>query len=292
MFRLLAVLCWLACPPPAVAAEPVAVPPLSARVTDLTGTLSADRQSSLAGALAAIEQEKGAQIAVLMLPTTQPETIEEFGIRLAETWKVGRRGVGDGVIVIVAKDDHKMRIEVGYGLEGAVPDAIAKRIVAEVMAPRFKQGDFAGGLDAAVAALRDAIASEALPAPASAPPDGQSSGGAMGQGNLMYLFLALLLGGILRPHLGLTGVLAASAAAGWFAWGIFTSWIAVAVAAVISLLFGLLVNASGVRSGRGFGSSSGGWSSSSSGSSSSSSSSSSWSGGGGDFGGGGASGDW
>jgi uncharacterized protein len=293
MLRLLAVLCWLAGPALGAAAEPVAIPPLSARVTDLTGTLSAERKATLDGALSAIEQEKGTQVAILMLPTTQPETIEQFGIRLAEAWKVGRRGVNDGAIIIVAKDDHKMRIEVGYGLEGAVPDAIAKRIISEVMSPRFKQGDFAGGLDSAVAALRDAIAGEPLPAPAAKPPGGESPEWNAGQNNFIYLFFALLLGGILRPHLGLIGVVGAAAAAGWFAWTIFSSWLAVAIAAALSLIFGFMGNGFGDWSRGGSRSSSGGgFSSSSGGSSSSSSSGSSWSGGGGDFGGGGSSGDW
>ncbi len=135
------------------AAEPAALPALTARVTDLTNTLDATQGGRLEAQLAAIERSGRAQIAVLLLPTTQPETIEQFGIRLAEAWKIGRKGADNGLIVIVAKDDRKMRIEVGYGLEGSIPDAIAKRIIAERMAPAFKQGDFFGGLRSAVEGL-------------------------------------------------------------------------------------------------------------------------------------------
>ena len=125
----------------------VEIPALSTRVTDLTGTLSSAEQSQLETKLQSLEQSKGSQIAVLILPSTQPEEIEQYAIRVADAWKIGRKGTADGVIVIVAKDDHKMRIEVGRGLEGAIPDLYAKRIVAEVMKPKFKQGDFAGGIN-------------------------------------------------------------------------------------------------------------------------------------------------
>ncbi len=126
----------------------VAVPPLKARVTDLTGTLSAQQQTALEQTLAAFEARKGSQIAVLIVPTTQPETVEQYALRVEETWKLGRKGVDDGALLVVAKDDRKLRIEVGYGLEGVLPDAIAKRIIAEDITPRFKQGDFYGGISA------------------------------------------------------------------------------------------------------------------------------------------------
>src|SRR5262249_42609472 len=128
-----------------------------ARVTDLTGTLSAPQIQSLESRLRDFEQAKGSQIAVLILPTTQPETIEQFSIRLAEAWKIGRTRVDDGVILIVAKNDRKLRIEVGRGLEGAIPDAVAKRIVSDVIAPRFKAGDFYGGVSAGCDALMKLI---------------------------------------------------------------------------------------------------------------------------------------
>src|SRR5882762_516209 len=126
----------------------VAVPPLRAHVTDLTGTLSSQQIQDLESRLAAFERAKGSQIAVLMLPSTQPETIEEYSIRLADAWKIGRARVDDGVILIVAKNDRKLRVEVGRGLEGAIPDAIAKRVIAEVITPHFKANDFYGGIAA------------------------------------------------------------------------------------------------------------------------------------------------
>src|SRR5882762_3941872 len=132
----------------ASASAEVAVPPLKARVTDLTGTLSAQQLQDLESRLAAFERAKGSQIAVLVLPSTQPETIEEYSIRVADAWKIGRARVDDGVILVVAKNDRKLRVEVGRGLEGAIPDAIAKRVVSDVIAPHFGNGDFYGGIAA------------------------------------------------------------------------------------------------------------------------------------------------
>src|SRR5512145_1050521 len=133
----LALLALLLC---GTAQAEVAVPELKQRVTDLTATLDAGQIQLLENKLAAFESAKGAQIAVLLLPTTEPETIEEFGIRVAESWKLGRKGVDDGVLLLVAKDDRKLRIEVGYGLEGILPDAVGKRIVSDDIAPHFRQG--------------------------------------------------------------------------------------------------------------------------------------------------------
>src|SRR5712691_4445810 len=143
----------------------VAVPPLRAHVTDLTGTLSAPQIQDLDSRLAAFERGKGSQIAVLMLPSTQPETIEEYSIRLAESWKIGRARVDDGVILVVAKNDRKVRVEVGRGLEGAIPDALAKRVVSDVITPHFRSGDFYGGIAAGTGALMKLIEGEGLPAP-------------------------------------------------------------------------------------------------------------------------------
>ena len=153
---------------PALAQAPQPVPRLEARVTDLTATLDSGQRARLEEQLAAIEQRKGAQVAVLVVPSTQPEAIEEYSMRVVEAWKLGRaqadgRRVDDGVLVLVAKDDRRIRIEVGYGLEGAIPDALAKRIVAEVIAPRFRQGDFFGGISAAVEDLGRLIEGEPLP---------------------------------------------------------------------------------------------------------------------------------
>lgn len=143
----------------------IAVPPLSGRVVDLTGALSAEARQDLDTRLAAIESAKGSQVAILLIPTVQPEDIEAFGIRVADAWKLGRKGVDDGAILIVALQDRRLRIEVGRGLEGAIPDAIAKRIVSDTITPFFKHGDFHGGLAAGVNALAEKIGAEALPLP-------------------------------------------------------------------------------------------------------------------------------
>src|SRR5580700_11247106 len=133
-------MCWAF-----AASADVAVPPLSGRVVDQTGTLSSDTIASLTQTLKGLELRKGTQIAVLIVPTTQPETIEQFSIRVAEAWKIGRKKIDDGAILVVAKDDRKLRIEVGYGLEGSLTDVTAKRIIDEVITPKFRNGDFAGG---------------------------------------------------------------------------------------------------------------------------------------------------
>jgi len=149
--------------PPAIAQ--VAIPKLEARVTDLTGTLTAGQQSSLDDKLQQFEARKGSQIAVLIVPTTQPEDIAQFGIRVADAWKIGRAKVDDGAILIVAKDDRTMRIEVGRGLEGAMPDITAGRIINDTIVPLFRQGDFYGGVNAGVDQMIRVIDGEPLPAP-------------------------------------------------------------------------------------------------------------------------------
>ena len=149
-----------------LAQDLVPVPPLRGHVTDLTGTLTSQQVASLDESLAAFERDHGSQIAVLMVPTTKPEAIEQYSIRVAEAWKVGRKKIDDGVIVVVAKNDHRLRIEVGYGLEGAIPDAIAKRVIQEVMAPHLVEADFYGGLRAGTAQLMKLIEGEQLPPPA------------------------------------------------------------------------------------------------------------------------------
>ncbi len=144
---------------------PADVPALHARVTDLTTTLSAPQSAAIEAKLAALEQRKGAQIAVLIVPTTGPETIEQYATRVFDAWKLGREHVDDGVLLIVAKDDRRVRIEVAYGLEGAIPDAAAKRVAHDYMSARFAAGDFGGGIDSGVDALIALIDDEALPAP-------------------------------------------------------------------------------------------------------------------------------
>ena len=143
----------------------VAVPPLTARVTDLTGTLSGGAVTRIETKLADLEAKKGSQIAVLIVPTTQPEEIEQFGIRVEDAWKLGRKGVDDGVILIVAKNDRRVRIEVGRGLEGALPDAVANRIITETITPHFKLGDYDGGVEAGVDQMISVVNGEPLPEP-------------------------------------------------------------------------------------------------------------------------------
>lgn len=261
----------------AVHAELASIPALQHRVTDLTNTLSAEQQSALEQKIAVFEREKGSQIAVLIVSTTQPEAIEQYSIRLAEAWKIGRDKEDDGVILLVAKDDHKMRIEVGYGLEGAIPDLVAKRVIAEIMAPNFRQGDFYGGISKAVDALISLIAGEQLPAPSK-----QNSQNGIGDFLPLLLVGGLILGGILRAVFGdffggvLNGGIIAMLA--WF----------FGVALLIALLFGIVAFILTLIGPSGFGQLGGGGYHVGSGGQSDS-----WGGGGGgDFGGGGASGDW
>jgi uncharacterized protein len=193
----------------------VEVPPLKARVTDLTNTLDPQQRDALEQKLAAFEAAKGSQIAVLIVPTTQPEAIEQYSIRVAEQWKLGRKGVDDGVLLLVAKDDRKMRLEVGRGLEGAVPDAVAKRITSEIIAPYFKSGDFHGGITAGVERLIRVVEGEALPEPvgSSRPPKHkwEDSDSIVLGAVVVVAIVAILMGGFLRARLGLVGSAAGSA---------------------------------------------------------------------------------
>jgi len=273
---LTALLLWLTVAGHATAGGGVApIPPLNNRVTDLTGTLTMSQRAQLESRLAALERDKGAQIAILLLPTTQPESIEEYGIRLAEAWKVGRKGIDDGVIVIVAKNDRAVRIEVGYGLEGAIPDALAKRIIEERIAPRFRQGDFFGGLLDGCEALAQLISGEPLPAPARSQSEQQ-----LHLELNPLLFVVILASGLLRRLLGLLGSLIAAALAGYLAYWMVGSWFAAFIAASLAFAFSF------ARMGRGgawhVGGGGGGFSGGGGG----------FSGGGGGFGGGGASGRW
>lgn len=172
----------------------VAVPPLTHRVTDLTQTLDTQQVQALESRLAAFEAQKGAQLAVLIVPTTQPETIEQFGIRVVESWKLGRKGVDDGALLIVAKDDRALRIEVGYGLEGMLNDATANRIINEVIVPRFKRGEFYPGIEAGLATMMQVVNGEPLPPP-------QKRAAASGKYDIeSLLFIAFGLVEIGRAH--------------------------------------------------------------------------------------------
>jgi uncharacterized protein len=280
----------------------VAVPPLQTRVTDLTGTLSTSENAELSKILADYEKEKGSQIAVLILPSTRPETIEQYSIRVAEQWKIGRKGVDDGVLLIVAKEDRKLRIEVGYGLEGVLPDAKAKDIIDEVIVPYFKNGDFYGGVKIGVETIIATIRNEPLPEPKFKPDAkfAKQAATAIGMGIVVSLIVGAILSAlpVIRHLIALTIYLVIL----YFVGLLFGSSIASLVHAGITGLFLLGVRyVGGTSAGKAWNSdSSSSWSSSSSSSSSSWSSSgsssdsdsSSTSGGGGSFGGGGASGSW
>lgn len=261
----------------------VAIPVLKSRVTDLTGTLTAEQKTSLEQRLAAFESAKGSQMAVLMLPTTKPEEIEQFSIRLAEAWKIGRKGTDDGLILVVAKDDRRLRVEVGYGLEGAIPDATAKRVISETITPKFKAGEFYGGISAGVDQLIKLAEGEKLPPPSATPASQSSSSSKDPFEYLVPSFFVLLIGGAaVRAMFGrVPGAVISAVIMGVVAWFLFSVGIA-AIVAIIAFIMTLL-NTGNWTSGSG---GSGGFSSGSS------SGGSSWGGGGGSFGGGGSSGSW
>jgi uncharacterized protein len=268
-------------PSTAVAQSLVAVPSLERRVTDLTKTLDAAQLAALEAKLAAFEARKGSQVVVLMLPTTKPEAIEQYSIRVVEAWKIGRRKVDDGALLLVAKDDRALRIEVGYGLEGALPDAIARRIIDEVIVPRFRSGDFAGGIEAGLDRMIRVIDGEPLPAPPAR--QGGRAGDDIDVGALLVLVLfgTAFAGGILRAIVG-KGCAAGIVGTGI---GLIAWWMSgVLLVAVVVALIAMVLTLAGAST-RG-----GGWSSG--GGSSGGSSGGSWGGGGGGFGGGGASGRW
>ena len=235
------------------------------------------------------EARKGSQIAVLIVPTTAPEAIEQYSIRVAEAWKIGRKKVDDGVFLLVAKDDHKLRIETGYGLEGALTDVAARRIIDEIITPKFRTGDFAGGISAGVDRIISAIDGEPLPAPEPQ----QSFGGGEGRIDMLFnplvIFGVLVVGGLLRTLLGrLIGSAATGGVVGLMAWLAIGSLAFSLLAAVLAFVFAMFVGSMASSNGRS-GSWSGGGGSFSGGGSSGGGG---FSGGGGSFGGGGASGSW
>jgi uncharacterized protein len=285
-------LAWSALVLPCAASAQIEVPALHARVTDLTGTLTPDQVQALEQKLQAFETSKGSQIAVLIVPSTKPEDIAGFGIRVADAWKLGRKGVDDGAILLIAKDDRRMRIEVGRGLEGPMPDVIGSRIVSDTIAPLFKQGDFYGGINAGVDQMIKVIDGEPLP-----PPDHKWSGPPSGgQWLTTALILVIVASTFLRAIFGRTfGALATGGVSGFIAYVITRGLpIAAGVAAVgflIALLFGGAGGGRGWSNTRrgGFGGGFGGWSGGGGGSFGGGGG---FSGGGGSFGGGGASGSW
>jgi uncharacterized protein len=282
----------------------IALPQLEARVTDLTGTLTAAQQSSLEEKLKVFEDRKGAQIAVLILPTTEPEDIAQFGVRLMETWKLGRKGVDDGAVLIVAKEDREVRIEVQYGLEGVLTDATASRIINETIVPMFKQGDFYGGINAGLDQMLRVVEGEPLPEPDQAwkAPSGKLPWP-------LILFGVVFLSGRLGSAIGrMRGAAVAGVVGGIAGWWLSSLWTVALGAFIAIFLLALLFGGAGgakTRGGRVFrdsgkrggwggggwggGSSGGGWSGGGWGGGSSGGG---WSGGGGRGGGGGASGRW
>src|SRR5450432_2025521 len=208
-------LCWAF-----AAFADVAVPPLVGRVVDQTATLSGGDVASLNQLLRDFEARKGSQVAVLVVPTTTPETIEQYSIRVAEAWKIGRKKIDDGVVLVVAKNDRKLRIEVGYGLEGALTDVTAKRIIDEFITPRFRNGDFAGGISAGVDQIIRVIAGEKLPAPPE-PPARQGFDSSNFNGSFLpFIIMGLLMSGaVLRAIFGrLLGAGMVAGLAGLIAW--------------------------------------------------------------------------
>ena len=275
-------LCWSL-----LAGAQVAVPPLTGHVIDQTGTLTTEQQATLEQSLTAFEARKGSQVAVLMVATTAPQAIEPYALRVAEQWKLGRKKVDDGVILVIAKADRTVRIEVGYGLEGALNDATSKRIISETMLPLFKQQDFYGGITAGVGQVIRVVDGEPLPQSGARPSARIGDVGSLGQYVPILFILAVVGGGVLRAALGkVPGALVTGSAVAVLAWFVAGAVSIALVAGVIALAFTLLGGGmgrhgiGGYYGGMGRGGGRGGYGGGG------------FSGGGGGFGGGGASGRW
>ena len=268
-------------------AAQVAVPPLTGHVIDQTGTLTAEQKATLEQTLTAFEARKGSQLAVLMVASSAPEEIEQYALRVAEQWKLGRKKVDDGAILVVAKNDRAMRIEVGYGLEGALNDLTSKRIINETILPRFKSQDFYGGITAGVGQIIRVVDGEPLPAPSAR--SSQGLGGIGGIGDVqqyapMLFIVALAVGGVLRATLGkVPGSLVTGGVVAVIAWFVVGAISMALVAGVVALFVTLL---GGGMLGRGMGGHYGGGGRGRGGGGGC------FGGGGGGFGGGGASGRW
>ena len=287
-------LCGLLAWPLAGLAQPLQpIPPLSARVIDQTATLTDSQRRALEDKLAAFERERGSQVVVLLVRTTAPEDIADYTQRLGDAWKIGRKTVGDGVLLVVAKDDRTLRIATAKAVEGAIPDVIAGRIIGQVITPRFKQGDFAGGIDAGVEQILARLKGEELSLPAA-----QAAGGQGINWEELLIFIGLaapVITRVLRGILGrVLGSLAATAIVGGIAWSFTGSVFIALAAALLALVMGLLMARLPVRGGGGPKGPGGGWGGGSGGGFSSGGSGGGGfsSGGGGNFGGGGASGRW
>jgi uncharacterized protein len=234
---------------PAFAQSQQPIPTLQARVTDLTGTLTAVQQSMLEEKLKELEARKGSQLAVLLVPTTQPEDIAQYGIRVLDRWKVGRKGIDDGAILIVAKEDREMRIEVGRGLEGALTDALSSRIISETMAPLFRQGDFYGGINAGLDQMIRVVDGEQLP-----PPDrrwqGRPQPGGSGIGAVLpILFIVVFVGApLLRALFGRAfGSILTGTVTGGLVWFAGQALLIAGIVGLVALFFSLMVGLGGAR---------------------------------------------
>lgn len=279
--------------------DPIAVPKLSARVVDLTGTLTEREREAIEARLAAFERAKGSQVAVLLVPSIGAEAIEEFAGRVTDEWKLGRKEVDDGVLFVVAKQERKMRIHTGRGVQGTLTDALSKRIVADLVAPRFRTGDFAGGIEAGVDAILKAIEGEALPLPEQKARGKVDSLSSYSNFFILALFLIPIVGMVLRAMFGrFFGAGLTSGIAGIAAWLIIGSIAVGVIAAIVAFLFTLF---SGAGLGRaaanrgGFGGyipSGGGWGGGGGFGGGGGGGGGGFSGGGGGFDGGGASGGW
>lgn len=264
---------------PCITHAQVVVPSLTGHVTDKTGTLTHDQKSTLEQSLSAFEARKGTQLAILIIPSTLPEGIEQYALRVAEQWELGRKKVDDGVIVVVAKNDRTVRIEVGYGLEGALSDIVSKRIISEFVVPRFKQGDYFGGLQSGTDQMMKIVDGESLPALQN---DQRYFDTSIRQFLPFLFILSLSIGGVLRHVLGkvsgamVTGVIVSGLA--WLVVGSLFLTVFTGIAAMLVTLVGsaTVFHGLGGMSGSGRHGSGGGG----------------FRGGGGGFGGGGASGRW
>jgi uncharacterized protein len=281
IFALLALLWSFA----SAAQQLVPVPPLSGPVVDTTGTLPPDQLQGLTARLEAFAKTKGAQVQVLIVPTTQPEDITQYGIRVADAWKIGRAKVDDGVILIVARDDRRLRIEVGYGLEGAIPDARANQIINQIITPRFRSGDMSGGIEDGVDAILKLVNGEELPPP---PIDAQMAETSL-PGIMPAIFIGFIAGligsAIFGRGFGTAGGSALGGFLGFTITGLVTGGFMAALVTAIAILF-LRGGGGGWHSGGG--GMGGGWHGGGFGGGGGGG----WSGGGGGFGGGGASGSW
>ena len=266
-------------------AEDRPVPPLTGRVVDETETLTAEQKRTLEEHLQAFEQRKGSQIAVLITGTTFPEPIESYSIRIADAWKIGRKGVSDGILVVVAKSDRVMRLEIGYGLEGAIPDAMARRLIDEIFIPGFREGHFYEGLSAGIDRMIKVIDGEPLPA-VSQSNAGRGDSRSIESYFVLFIVATLAFGGLLRRLLGrLPAALVVGAGIGFLAWLIVTPILVALLAGVVALVVTLFGGGMpGRLGGGGFGG--GGFGGGGFGGGGG------FSGGGGGFGGGGASGRW